>query len=140
MPKKTTKSKKRKIKFTQICPKCNSTDIATDFSNAAAVSHGFLNVQRCNNCNHEGTFFPSIPVKRLKTIKLSQIKNKQSADMTFANGLFNTKIPVLSLFLIVMGIIMIFYKLLTEGIVTLLLGLLIALFYIIRKNKQKPNL
>ena len=55
-----------------ICPKCNSSDVETDFSNAVAVARGFIEIKKCNNCEHTGTFFPSISKEKLKKLKESR--------------------------------------------------------------------
>ena len=45
----------------QICPKCGSVDIQTDFSNPAGVATGnFINTKKCKKCSHIGTLFPII--------------------------------------------------------------------------------
>lgn len=59
----------------QICPKCGSTDIQTDFSNSVAVRIGhFINLKKCNNCKNIGTFFPIVKQKK-EAIKKSKKPN-----------------------------------------------------------------
>jgi ribosomal protein S27AE len=44
-----------------ICPRCKSTDISNDFSNAGMVATGlFNNRKKCNNCGYSSDFFPEI--------------------------------------------------------------------------------
>jgi hypothetical protein len=55
-----------KLKHTHvlICPKCNSKDISTDFSNAGFVGTGlFNNIKVCNNCGYTHSFFPEVEIK-----------------------------------------------------------------------------
>jgi len=139
MPKKkTTKSEKKKVKRIQVCPRCNSPDIETDFSNAASVYYGALSVKICNNCKHKGTFFPTVPISNIKNIKKpSQIKNKHLTDTTFAKGYFNITFLIISLLFIISGLIMIYYKISPDGIVNLIIGLLIMFFYLYRRNKMR---
>ncbi|MBU0976931.1 MAG: hypothetical protein KKD18_00775, partial [Nanoarchaeota archaeon] len=79
----------------QICPQCGSPDIKTDFSNAAAITRGFLNVMKCNHCGHEGTFFPTIEISKLKKpLDVKKVKNVQHFDKTFARGISKTYFSV----------------------------------------------
>src|SRR3989344_4465720 len=97
----------KKVKRVQICPKCKSPDIETDFSNAGAVSVGhFVNLKKCNNCGHNGTFFPTIPISKLKSpLPASKVKNNQHFDTSFAKGYFGLHIRVIGFFFILMGLV-----------------------------------
>ena len=54
-----------KEEYIQVCPKCESPDIETDFSTPADVLGGMY-PHTCNNCKHVGKIFPEINVKDLK--------------------------------------------------------------------------
>jgi len=134
MAKKKTKSKKHKIKRAQICPHCGSPDIETDFSNAAAVAFGYLSIIKCNNCKHEGTFFPTVPISKIKKpIKPSQVKTNTKKDITFAKGYFGT-------FMLSIAILFIFggtYALILKsriGIIFIITGLIALLILKLRKD------
>ncbi len=61
---------KKKDDFVRICPKCNSTDISTDFSNPALNATGlFNNAYVCNNCGNTGNFFPEVERATLDPVK-----------------------------------------------------------------------
>ncbi|MBI2451546.1 hypothetical protein HYV50_00540 [Candidatus Pacearchaeota archaeon] len=60
----------RKDKYVIMCPKCNSTDVQTDFSNPAMVESGmFINSRVCNNCGYRGDFFPKAVKDRIPKLK-----------------------------------------------------------------------
>lgn len=133
----SNKKKSKKIERIQVCPKCNSPDISVDFSNAAAVSRGYFNVVKCNNCKHKGTFFPTVAIDTIKKVKRSsEVEDIQEMDLSFANGLFGVFSIVGGILLIVFGILLFYYSLLVEGLFPLLLGLLLLLFYFSRKKKK----
>lgn len=47
--------------YITICPKCNSTDVKTDFSNPTLVATGLFNNSKvCNDCGYSGNFFPEV--------------------------------------------------------------------------------
>jgi len=59
-----------KENFILICPKCCSTDVKTDFSNAGMVATGmFKNEYICNYCGYSGEFFPEIKESELEEYK-----------------------------------------------------------------------
>ena len=68
---KKNKKKQKKIKsHVRICPRCNSTDVSTDFSNPGIVGTGLVNSAfRCNNCNYKEFFFPEIHKNHIPAIK-----------------------------------------------------------------------
>lgn len=91
----------------QICPQCGSPDIQTDFSNAGAIARGFMGVMKCNHCNHEGTFFPTVHITELKKpFNLKKAKNVRHFDKTFSRGLFKTTLFLLLIIFLMTGIIM----------------------------------
>lgn len=71
-------------KFVKICPKCNSTDISTDFSNPAFVAGGlFNNAKVCNKCGHHSNFFPEVEVDKLPKVK--KIKKDEKVNQVNPN-------------------------------------------------------
>lgn len=85
--------KKKSKEAMQICPQCGSPNIETDFSNAGAISLGFIQVKKCNNCGHTGTFFPKIPADKVKKpLTKKQAKNISHVDTSFAKGYFKIQL------------------------------------------------
>jgi len=133
---KNRKSPSKNQKTVQICPQCGSPDIETDFSNPAAVIRGFLHVKKCNNCNHEGTFFPRITLNKLtKPKKTSEVKNKQHFDTTFAQGIYPITLFSVALLLLITSSAFFLYKKPLPGIVALLADVT-ALILMKRRTKM----
>ena len=127
--------------WVQICPRCNSPDIETDFSNAAGVVRGYFNVKRCNHCGHHGTFFPMITLKSLKKVrKVSEIKDIELMDKNFATGAFNLYTVLLGLFFLLIGTVSLFYRIGTFSVILFSIGVLIlAVYLLIRRKSKKQN-
>ena len=85
---KRTKPIKKSDSF-QVCPKCGSPDIETDFSNAGAISFGILNNKKCNHCSHVGSFFPAIQKNKVKVTPKKDVKDQIYMDQTFTKGYFS---------------------------------------------------
>lgn len=67
--------KKEPKRLVRLCPRCNSGNIETDYSNIGAIITGtFQDQMRCRNCGYTGTFFPIVdpqqagPVKKPKDV------------------------------------------------------------------------
>ena len=64
----------------RICPKCNSKDISTDFSNAGLVGTGlFQDSFKCNHCGNTGRFFPEVEINKVHHIK--KVKDVEKRDL-----------------------------------------------------------
>ncbi len=70
------------MKYVIACPKCNSTDVQTDFSNPAMIQSGmFVNSRVCNNCGYKSDFFPEVEethmhiIKKVKTLGKRELVN-----------------------------------------------------------------
>ena len=50
----------------RICPKCNSSDISSDFSARSYGQGSFFNEHKCNKCGFTGELFPEVPISELK--------------------------------------------------------------------------
>jgi hypothetical protein len=66
--------------FITICPHCYSSDITSDFSNAARIEGGLFG-KTCNRCGFTGNFFPEIEVKDLPVPK--ELKDINAPNQTF---------------------------------------------------------
>lgn len=126
----------KKEQYIQVCPKCFSPNIETDFSNAAAVATGFFqNIKKCNNCGHSGTFFPKISKSKIKTKQKSEVKNQTYFDKTFAKGYFAYLFLFWGILLIIIGIIISVYKLLAQGFAFVIIGIISLVIYYFPKIK-----
>lgn len=124
----------------QICPQCGSSNIQPDFSNAGAITRGFMATVRCNNCGHEGTFFPTIEKTKLKkSLKPKKIKNVQYLDTTFAKGIFTITVFASFLICALAGTFMLFYPSARDVSLFLFSISLISLAILIIKTRRKDN-
>ncbi len=124
----------------QICPQCGSPDIETDFSNAAAITRGFLNVMKCNHCGHEGTFFPTIHKSKLKKpCNIKQVKNVQHFDKTFARGFFKITLFAFFVFFGIIGAFMLSHQETRISSVYPIAGFLICLIILILTKNSNRN-
>jgi len=82
-------TKETKKKFITICPKCNSTDVKTDFSNPGLVGTGlFVNAKVCNNCGYSSNFFPEIEEDKLpEEKKIKKQEKKELVNTTYGKNI-----------------------------------------------------
>ena len=133
------KKAKSKIEAVQICPKCGSPNIETDFSNAAAVSYGVLQTKKCNNCGQTGQFFPKVAISKLKKPKkASEIKDIQRLDISVSYGIIGL-MKIIGIFMVVGGLGLLFITETYLGIYSIILGLLVSLYGFLYKNHKKKT-
>ena len=58
-----------KSKYVKVCPKCGSTKIDNDFSNAAKLRFGIELDKKCDSCGYSALSFPEILEKDIKKFK-----------------------------------------------------------------------
>ncbi len=132
--------KQDKEEYIQICPKCGSPDIEVDFTNAAAVSAGFIGqVKKCNYCGHTGKFFPEVPISKVKKLKeKNEIKGKTFIDKTYVSGVIGLW-KIIGIIAILFSVAMLFIDSARSiGFYFLLLGILLTIYGFLRdeyKNK-----
>lgn len=74
---KKNRTAKSREKYFLICPRCNSKDVSTDFSNPALVGTGLINNAKvCHNCGYSANFFPEIQSSAIPPIKKITKKDK----------------------------------------------------------------
>ena len=56
-------------KYVKVCPKCGSTKINNDFSNAAKLNYGIALDKKCDSCGYSALSFPEILEKDIKKFK-----------------------------------------------------------------------
>ena len=126
-----------KEQYIQVCPKCFSPNIETDFSNAGAVALGFFqNIKKCNNCGHSGTFFPKISENKIKVKKSSTVKNRQYVNDSFLKGYFAYFFLFGGAFSIIVGVIIMLYKLFAQGFAFVIVGIISLFIYYFSKGNS----
>ena len=60
-----------------VCPRCGSTNVATDFSNPLVWAYGIPSNYKCNECRNIGKFFPQIDKDKVEEYQ-SELKKELS--------------------------------------------------------------
>lgn len=121
----------------QICPRCGSPDIQTDYTNAASIARGFAQAMICNHCGHTGTLFPLINAKSLKKpLPKNKVKNIEHLDKTFAKGLSAYTFGIEGLFFLIISIILILYKQYSFSLFTFIIAAILLTVYLKRKKRH----
>ena len=88
--------KNKKDRYTNICPKCGSVNVQTDFSNPVVWDFGTTTKYKCNSCGYLSNFLPQVLIKNIKNyrkelkkgIKEGLIKRESQPLVDTAPGFF----------------------------------------------------
>ena len=72
--------------YVKICPKCSSTEVYRDYSQAAQVVTGAPTEYICRSCNHTSYVFPEIKKSQIRKTKRVSHKKNPKQETNFAGG------------------------------------------------------
>lgn len=61
--------KRKKEEYVNICPKCGSINVQTDFSNPVVWDFGTTVKYKCNSCGYLSNFLPQILIKNIRNYR-----------------------------------------------------------------------
>lgn len=124
-----------KEEYVQVCPKCGSPDISSDFSQPALVMGGIY-PKTCNHCGHTAKIFPEIEMKDLKMpLPKKEVKGRQLQSQEYSKGWFGI-IKILAPLGIFLGIIISFYNTLAGVIILVYYAIFTYLTFNQDKNSE----
>ena len=137
---------KKKEKYVQVCPQCKSINISQDKSTMQQL--GELPIRYiCNNCGHSGFSFPEVLESEVEKFEkdirhsgLIDTKKDKTPLLDDSYGKFEVRFlwKIFSPIILFLGIILLFYKILT-GIIFLLVGLVMGYITYFKKRKLRDD-